>query len=177
MIDAEKLVNGEFNPDNTENLCFPTTPIYKLVLLSIITLGFYNIIWCYKLWKTIKINFGYNVNPLLRAIFITLTNFSLFNILDKYFKKYGVKSFPPILFASVYFISPALDNIYKHHFIYENYLFYTFVPVIIIAIIQNRINNTNKLYFPFASNNNWNPINTVFFIIFTGLLSILFINP
>ena len=42
---------------------FQTTSIWKLVGLSIITLGLYNIIWAYNLWKSLKTEANYNINP------------------------------------------------------------------------------------------------------------------
>ena len=93
MIDAERIANGEFNPDNTQNMCFPTISLYKICILSLITFGLYDIIWGYKLWKIIQTEFGYkHINPLLRAFFLKITNFSLFDVLSKYFTKLKIHS-------------------------------------------------------------------------------------
>jgi hypothetical protein len=44
-------------------------PIWRYALLSIITLGIYNIIWFYKTWKMLAEELKLNIMPLVRALF------------------------------------------------------------------------------------------------------------
>ena len=163
MIDAQRIVDGEFNSDNTENMCFPTISIKKLVTLSILTLGFYNIIWSYNVWKTIKVNFGYkHITVILRALFLAITNFSLFDILNKYIKKHNGASFRPILFAILFIVVNMLSSLR-----FPICLIALF-SVYFIATVQDRINEINKMHFPNAPVYNWTYANT-FWAVFLGL--------
>ena len=95
MSDLISMVKNK-NIDINE-LWFETTPIYKIVILSILTFGFYNIVLLYNYWKVFKKKFGYAISPSCRAIFFAIYCFSLFPKLDKYIKTFNIASFPPIL--------------------------------------------------------------------------------
>mgnify|MGYP007101874746 CR=1 FL=1 len=164
MIDAERIANGDFNPDNTQNMCFSTISLHKICILSIITFGLYDVIWGYKLWRIIQTEFGYkHINPLLRVLFFGITNFSLFDILNKYFFKYNEKTFPPFLFAILYLLLNVLNNLPKPYFLIS------FLSTYFIVQIQKKINSVNKINFPNAPVNEWNYANTIWATVF-GLL-------
>lgn len=168
-IDSDRIINGEFNPENTQNLCFPTISLCKLFILSIITLGFYDIIWIYNLWKTIKNNFGYNnINTILRTLFTVFTIFTLFITIAKHINKYLHKSFKPVLFAILYILLRYAGNLPIP------YCLITFTSVLLIINIQYMINTTNENYFPNAYTNEWNYANTIWTTIF-GLIWFLVI--
>ena len=78
---TEQINNME--PSVNRVTTFETTPVWKLVILSLITFGIYDCIWSYRYWKILKKDFGYDVLPLIRAIFMGITNFWLFNILNE----------------------------------------------------------------------------------------------
>ena len=42
------MIENELNLGNAEDLTFITFPIWKLVILDILTLGLYQMIWFYK---------------------------------------------------------------------------------------------------------------------------------
>ena len=168
MIDAEKIVNGEFNPENRQNLCFPTTPLSKFIILNLLSFGAYSIIWTYKLWKTIKVDFGYiHINPILRTLFMGITNFSLFYILDKHIRRCKYKDFPAIFYAFLSLICIVFDNA-------PNSKTFLFVfAILIISIIQHKLNEINKTHFPTAPINSWNYANTIWATIFSMLWFLL----
>jgi len=89
--------------ENDDKLCFETTPLSKVMILSFLSCGIYNIILSINYWKILKNNFGYNVSPVWRGLFDIFTNFKLFPILAKYFKNFNIK-FVPIWFAIIYII-------------------------------------------------------------------------
>ena len=51
------------NINNIENkvFTFETTPVWKLVVLSLITFSIYNCIWSYRYWKILKKDFVLNL--------------------------------------------------------------------------------------------------------------------
>lgn len=169
MIDDDLIINGECNSNNSENMCYISTPIYKLIILSILTLGFYHVIWAYKLWKTIKSDFDYkNINVLLRTIFMGITNFSLFKILNKYLQRYNDNGFNATLFAIMYILLVMIGNVS------DSMIIIPILCTIIIAIIQSRINKVNEIYFPDSKINTWNYANTIWATVF-GLIYLLII--
>ena len=145
----------------TENrgATFETTPVWKLVVLSIITLGVYDCIWSYRYWKILKNDFGYDVLPLIRAIFMGITNFWLFNILDEHMRSFNINSIRPVGFALLY----ILLNLFSRAD--EGCLFLiSFFSVIPLAVIQHKINIINEKNNLPAKINNWNLVNTIWTI-------------
>ena len=148
------IVKGDYEKINEKELYFETIPISKIVLLCILTCGLYEIVWFYKIWKRLDEKFGYKNTPILRAIFATITSFWLFPLLNRYVKKFNIKSFSPILLAILYLISPVCLS-----------WFLNILTFIIIAIIQSKINKVNEQNFPEAPVNKWCKTNTFWSII------------
>ena len=59
-----------------EAIFFPVS-LLKLSLMSLVTLGVYNLYWFYKNWKSVQ-KLGDSVNAPVRALFYTLTSYWLF---------------------------------------------------------------------------------------------------
>jgi hypothetical protein len=59
---------------------FPLFPVttQKFIVLSVCTLGIYNLYWSYQNWERIRAETGENLSPFWRAFFAALWNFSLF---------------------------------------------------------------------------------------------------
>lgn len=148
------IVKGDYEKINEKELYFETIPISKIVLLCILTCGLYEIVWFYKIWKRLDEKFGYKNTPILRAIFATITSFWLFPLLNRYVKKFNIKSFSPVLFAILYLISPVCLS-----------WFLNILTFIIIAIIQSKINKVNEQNFPEAPVNKWCKVNTFWSVI------------
>lgn len=88
-----------------DTLCFKTTPISKVIVLSILSWGIYNIILSFNYWKTLKENCGYKISPFWRGLFDVFTNFKLFPIFSRYFNSFEIKFSHPIFLAILYLIS------------------------------------------------------------------------
>lgn len=73
---APAAVVADAAPATGEAIFFPVS-LLKLSLMSIVTLGLYQIYWFYKNWKCVQ-NLGDKVNAPLRALFYTLTSYWLF---------------------------------------------------------------------------------------------------
>ena len=57
---------------------FPVS-VFKFMILSLVTLGIYEVYWAYKQWVRIKADTGESMLPWARAIFCGIWNFSLFS--------------------------------------------------------------------------------------------------
>lgn len=155
------LISMVKNKDiDINELWFETTPIYKIVILSILTFGFYNIVLLYNYWKVFKKKFGYTISPSCRAIFCGIYCFSLFPKLDKYIKTFNIASFPPILLAIFFIFLNALSS-QPNPNPYSILNIFTFI---IFIIIQNKLNFINEQHFPNAKQNNWSLANTLWAI-------------
>lgn len=162
---------------------YNTVPIWKIIALSIISLGFYQIVWAFNLWKQAQKKYDKKISPFWRSIFCPITNFELFPLineyisdvpkggdealedsnLDKPISNIKVKPFHAIGYAVAYiilnFIDRMLSNASSH---YENYSAGDLIAIIpsiiifsIIAIIQFKINKFNNLYNIPAKNDKW----------------------
>lgn len=154
------ILQPGYNTDSSK-LCFPSTPVWKIVYLSIISFGIYEIIYFYIMWKTLKNNFGYKVHAGARGIFAGITNFWLFPILEKYFNAFGEKAFFGTLAAGLYFIvnfSSRLPDLYS---------LISFGTIAFLVYIQIKINRINKNNFPDAPQNSWSTANTIWAIFLT----------
>lgn len=154
------ILQPGYNTDSSK-LCFPSTPVWKIVYLSIISFGIYEIIYFYIMWKTLKNNFGYKVHAGARGLFACITNFWLFPILEKYFKAFGEKAFFGTLAAGLYFIvnfSSRLPDLYS---------LISFGTIAFLVYIQIKINRINKNNFPDAPQNSWSTANTIWAIFLT----------
>ncbi|HJY79215.1 MAG TPA: DUF4234 domain-containing protein [Burkholderiales bacterium] len=67
---------ADAEPARDEAIFFPVS-LLKLSLMSVVTLGIYNIYWFYKNWKAVQ-KLGDDVNAPVRALFYTLTSYWLF---------------------------------------------------------------------------------------------------
>ena len=171
-MNLQKIVKKEY-VENDPNLCFETIPISKIALLSIFTCGWYDVIFAYNYWKSLKKNFGYNVSPFWRGIFVEFTSFKLFPILDKYIVLHGEKTIEGFILALVFFISYLFSDIISlvtyNVIIFEIELaiwFLNIVVTVILCLIQWKINNINKLYYPDAPKNPWKISNIIWLIVF-----------
>lgn len=166
MVDLSEIVKE--NTDNYEisELYFDTIPIKKVVGLSILTFGIYEMVWFYKCWKTLATKFGHKISPFWRALFCGFSGFWLFPILEKYIKSFGLKAFVGSTAALAYFL---LNALYK---LPDPWWLICFLSIIIIAVVQDKINKVNEQYFPNATLNKWSGINT-FWAIIGGIMLFL----
>lgn len=87
------MLADQIREEKLENICFMTLPIWKLVVLSLITFGLYEIVWFYKYWKTIKDSNGEKISPFWRALFAGFSGFWLFPILENILKDITCRHF------------------------------------------------------------------------------------
>ena len=182
MEELKKLVKKEY-VENDKTLCFATTPVYKIWVLSLLSGGLYEIILIFNYWRQLKNNFGWKLSPIWRTIFLTLTNFRLFYLIGKYTKAFNVRLYVPILLAFVYFsierISFGITKITWDMDVVpiEYEILDCILPVFstgIMAYIQSRINKVNRQNFPEAPVNGWKVSNTIWTVILS-LIALVYI--
>lgn len=173
MADLKEIVKKEY-VENDETLCFESTPIQKCIILLLVSCGFYSVFIFYSYWKRLRDNFGYKVSPFWRGLFAGFTNFSLFPVLDKYFRAHNIKSFNPTVLAGAFLIFCYVSNKVSYKSMsfesinpaYELiYWIFTLLFIGIIVLVQTKINNINSAYYPNAPKNDWKLSNTIWTIV------------
>lgn len=114
---GNKLTKDENNSVKAETTK-PTSPgnkqvisVGKFFLLSLLTLGMYQVYWGWKNWEILKRVKGLNVSPGIRGFFIVFTSFSLFKEILALAKDHSYKgSYVPWLLASGFLILNFISN-------------------------------------------------------------------
>lgn len=110
--------------------------IQKLVVLSVVTFGLYEIYWFYKQWKSFKAERDLKVTPWARALFATLMSYSFFQEVQKAIKSVDkTRSLEAGGLAIAYFI---LVILYK---LPEPYWWISLLSVLPLIPVQNTIND------------------------------------
>jgi len=113
-------------------------PIWKFILLSVITFGIYEVIWFYRNWKLLKNETGLKITPLLRALFAPIFAGSLAWYLEKYLKEKDILcKFSPTFIGIYYFIIVIL---WKLPDPYSLLSLFTFMPLLPL------VNSLNKYW-------------------------------
>lgn len=155
-------------------------PPARLALLSVLTLGLYEIFWFYKNWEAIKKAEQQKISPLGRAIFTVFYCHSFFKKVLQSAKKHGYNdSYSPGLLATIYIILLLVGNGLSR---IENTTFGLDILWLLIAIssfipllsIQKAINfNNSKMIRNFDKNRKFSKeeiILTVIGVIWFGLV-------
>ncbi|MEP1231312.1 MAG: hypothetical protein ABJG88_11605, partial [Litorimonas sp.] len=97
-----------------DKLLFHPVPLPKFILLSVVTLGHFQIYWLYKNWQWIKTVQKDDIWPVARALFASIMNFALFPRIaaegdaENRYKWFSALSIP---LAILYFASGVLDRV------------------------------------------------------------------
>ena len=171
-MSLQEIVKKEY-VENDNTLCFETTSVVKVIILSTVTCGVYDIILTMNYWKSLKENFGYEISPFWRGLFEMFTNFKLFPIFAKYFDNFNIKLIGAGWLAAIYFLCTWLDNKMTFKDIEYALVISTVLELItalIFALIQSKINKINKQYYPDAPKNPWSVANTIWTLFCSALL-------
>ena len=158
-LQLEEITTQECEADKT--LCFMSMPIWKFVLLNVLTFGMYFIVWYYKYWRTVRDNYKIKINVIARTIFIIFTCHRLFRIINKHLQQFSMK-ISPFWLTMTLIIGNFLSRLDDGVFGWCIYLL-IFVPSL---MIQTKINKINKDHFPQAEKNTWTWKTTGFVALF-----------
>ncbi|HEY9774086.1 MAG TPA: hypothetical protein V6C81_09800 [Planktothrix sp.] len=130
----------------TEPIFFYLAP-RKLVLLSILSFGVYDLWWFFKNWLFANEKLGLKLSPGLRAIFPVIWNLPLFNLIRKVSQENGVTGrFPTVsifvLWLCLQIICRFCDG--------PAFLFFVALCALPLWAVQKHINNLNKAVHPNA---------------------------
>jgi hypothetical protein len=138
---------------------FAVSPL-KLVLMSTVTFGIYEIYWFYKNWKLIKQRTESSIMPFWRAFFGVFFCYSCFREVKDVAASRGV-SFPssPGMLAAGWIILTLLWRLP------DPYWFVCFLAPLMLMPVQNAINRLNAVVAPNHSPNSrfsaWNIVGLV----------------
>ena len=110
-------------------------PIWKFILLSVITFGIYELIWFYRNWKFLKEKNKMNISPFLRAVFAPLFAASIAkHILELLKEKNYQPQYSSTTIGISYFVISALWRLPDPYWLIS---FFTFLPMIPIVKAMN----------------------------------------
>ena len=106
VLDFSLPNNDESKPE------YEIVGLYKFFLLSILSLGLYQLWWTYKAWKFFKEKESLDVSPVARAIFAIFFFHSLFEKIKTYANVYGYgASYTSGLLVAAIFILNILSRL------------------------------------------------------------------
>ena len=118
------------DPDLPESPNFYTVPPAKFIILSICTLGFYEVYWFYKNWAKFEQSTGKNIKTFWRAVFAPLFAISYFKHVKGLADAEGVPVFySPVSFGVLYL---GMSYLYKLPDPYWLIAYFSFVPLLFI---------------------------------------------
>ncbi|MDE1466045.1 DUF4234 domain-containing protein [Spartinivicinus poritis] len=127
---------------------YSVSPV-SFVLLSIFTLGIYEIYWAYKNWVYIKERDQSSIWPFWRAIFAPIWYYSLLSDLAKHSSTASTKSAITRLFLAVsYFITSALWKLDDPYWLLSFLSFFPLLPAV-LSIPMSKDPKVNKSHLMF----------------------------
>lgn len=166
-LSSEDSKFGKEETEKTaENQIFFSVGIAKLLLLDVLTFGFYDLVWMYKNWKFIRDKRGRSVNPILRTIFAPLFVWQLFAELSEAVVEEGGKkpAWPPALMAIFYIVTNFSARYGARHFndSFELIAVLGLIPLVLLQVRVNEVNTRKSI----VTNTRFSKINWVVAIIF-----------
>jgi hypothetical protein len=158
-VDTSTIHIGPPPIPNGQPVFFGVSPL-KLVLMSTVTFGIYELYWFYKNWKLIKQRTESNIMPFWRAFFLVFFCYSCFREVKDVAASRGV-SFPssPGMLAAGWIILTILWQLP------DPYWFVCFLAPLMLVPVQNAINRLNAVIAPDHSPNSrfsaWNIVGLV----------------
>jgi len=153
---------------------FPITP-NKLIIMSICTLGIYEIYWFYRNWKYLKIKKQLKISPFWRSIFSIIFCYSLFKHINNYAKEKGIEehiSQGSLAFAYIIItLSIRLP---------DPYWIVSIIAFLPLLSVQKLINQLNHFKLQIVINNKysgWNIFGIISGIIIWGLIILGILMP
>lgn len=126
-----------------------TSSITKIIVLSVFTLGLYNLYWHFKQWQFQKRYAGHDCIPVLRAIFQLFFTHALFATVAENARIQQIKfSWNSNVLATIYIVLLVLSN-FSDRLLPDPVMDFllsvliTFVLLAIVCVVQKTINQIN----------------------------------
>lgn len=117
---------------------FFTASPAKLILMSVCTMGFYELYWFYKNWVLCAGRSEKKIRPIWRAVFAPIWVFSLFKIIKGEAEEYKVpQDFRPTLLGIVYIVLSCLMNLPDPYWLLS---YLTVVPIVLANNMASAVN-------------------------------------
>jgi hypothetical protein len=146
---------------------FFAVSLLKLALMSVVTLGLYEVYWFYKNWKCAERNNGEKVNAPIRSVFYPLVSYSLFRRIREHARRAGTVEFPAGWLAAALFLMTLLWRLPDPWWLAG---FLGFLP---LYPVQQAVNEINRKLAPEADANarftGWN----IFGLVAGGIVFVL----
>lgn len=143
-------------------------PVWKFILLSVITFGIYELVWSYMNWRLLKDEKKLDISPFWRSFFAPLFTGSLAKQIKKYLEgKNSPCDYSPTFIGISYFI---LSISWKLSDPYWLIAFFTFLPVLPLVKSMNTYWQKEEQNLPFAKFTWWQIILVILGIILVILL-------
>lgn len=152
MPEQENPTKNEFEISQKENMYFSVST-FKFILMSISTLGIYQIYWGYKNWRYLKSSKSLKIMPFWRAIFAPIWVFSLFNYIYESAREYGIKTqIPSTPLAGICFVFYIFSNLPDPYWLLTNL---TIIPLLLVNSTITKVNEKNKSFKQNSDIKNW----------------------
>lgn len=126
---SEELSIGK-NDQNSKTISPLTISISKLVVLTILTFGIYEIYWFYKQWKCLKVIKNLNITVWARGLFTPLFAYPLFKQYFELAKQETQRNYPSAKWLAIgYFVLNLLWRSEKPYWLLGFTAVFTLIPV------------------------------------------------
>jgi hypothetical protein len=133
---------------------FFSVSVPKLLVMTICTLGFYQIYWFYRNWIYVKQRERTDISPVWRSIFKVIFCYSFFRRVKDSATANGIAAAPPSVITVAWIVFLLLAYLPKPYFLL------TFCAGVILLPIQNTVNSINAGIAPHCDSNSrysaWN---------------------
>lgn len=173
MSDTSTAVIDQITPQVTTPAEASEAPYFavsasKLAVMSVCTLGFYELYWFYKNWQLIKLRERTNIMPFWRAFFAIFFCYQCFSRIVNSARDAGVKTAVSAGAAAVAWIVVTLA--WRLPDPYWLMSAFAFVPILYVQSVANELNESAA---PHADRNSSYSVWNIVGIIFGGLMLVL----
>jgi hypothetical protein len=145
--------------EDGEPAFFPVS-VLKLALMSLCTLGLYELYWGYKNWKCANRLFRKDYSAAIRAFFLAFTSFGLFKHINEYSTSKGVPLPGGSSGMATLFLILSLTWRLP-----DPYWLIAWFAIVPLLVVQNVVNQVNAIVAPDADRNSrfsaWNIVAVV----------------
>ena len=131
VADPHHAAFGVYAPPTHTECEFAPVAVHKFVVMSIVTLGVYQVYWTYKCWQRIAARTSEPMSPFWRAFFAPLWGYSFLNRLAVDAKAKGVTpNWSASLLAVAYFVLSVMWRLPDPWWLVTVAAFVPFIPAV-----------------------------------------------